>query len=49
MPLDTPCYLNVRKTLEDLQDTFWTSYVRSIYVLYPARVEPNVEFILVSL
>ena len=31
--LDTGRKLNVRKTSEDVQDVFWTSYVRSIYVL----------------
>ena len=31
--LDTGRKLNVSKTSEDVQDVFWTSYVRSIYVL----------------
>ena len=35
-PLDTGCKLNIHKNAEETMDIFWTSYVHSIYVLYPA-------------
>ena len=44
-PVDTGRKLNVLRRSEDVQDVFWTSYVRSIYVLYQRRtlfISPNI-------